>query len=214
MHRFFIKTPWWAKRLFPSYIWRMPVTEKIVYLTFDDGPHPIITPWVVNELAKYDAVATFFCIGANVVKHPDVYRLLLEAGHSVGNHTYQHLNGWKTDTGFYLNDVADAAKLISSNLFRPPYGKIKPAQATGLSGAMGNAKLKLIMWDVLSADFDISLLPRQCAMNVIKNVSPGSIIVFHDSEKAFKNLEGALPAVLKHLRGEGYAFAKITMEGP
>lgn len=147
-----------------------------------------------------------------MVKHPETYRLLIESGHSVGNHTYHHLNGWRTDAQVYLQDVAAAAEHIDSNLFRPPYGKLKSSQARGLSKAMQTGKHKVIMWDVLSADFDKSLSPEQCVQNVLKNVESGSVVVFHDSEKAFKNLEQALPLVLKHLKEEGYRFEKIAME--
>ncbi|GAA4737727.1 polysaccharide deacetylase family protein [Flavisolibacter ginsenosidimutans] len=212
LHRFFIKTPKWAKQFFPSYVWHIPSKEKIVYLTFDDGPHPSITPWVLNELKAYNAKATFFCIGDNVLKFPETYNELTKQGHSVGNHTQRHLNGWKTDKETYLKDVAEAAKVINANLFRPPYGKLKSEQAKGLSAAMQRKNLKVIMWDVLSADFDAKTSPETCIKNVLKNVAPGSIVVFHDSEKAFRNLKASLPVVLKTLKEEGYKFGKISME--
>src|SRR5579885_3546890 len=125
MHRYFIKTPWIVRKLFPSYIWRIPSNNKYVYLTFDDGPHPEITPWVVNELEKYHALATFFCIGKNVEKYGDIYKLILNKGHAVGNHTYHHFDGWKTENEIYINDVLKAKEFIHSTLFRPPYGKLK-----------------------------------------------------------------------------------------
>lgn len=212
MHRYFIKTPWWVKRLFSSYVWSIGATDKVVYLTFDDGPHPTITPWILNELKKYEAKATFFCIGKNVALHSDVYKRIINEGHAVANHTYQHLNGWKTSTAIYLHDVAATSELIASNLFRPPYGKITNSQAKGITQAMKVTRAKVIMWDVLSADFDRRLSPLQCADNVLKNVSPGSVVVFHDSEKAFINLEAALPLVLSSLEKEGYRFEKIVME--
>ena len=195
-------------------MWRIPSEEKIVYLTFDDGPHPTITPWVLNELKTYNAMATFFCIGNNVVKYPEVYNELVRQGHSIGNHTQRHLNGWKTDRETYLKDVAEAAKFIPTNLFRPPYGKIKKGQARGLSGALKTHRLRLVMWDVLSADFDEKTAPETCTKNVLENVAPGSIVVFHDSEKASRSLKVALPAVLNTLKERGYKFGKIAMETP
>jgi len=213
MYKYFIKTPWWARWLFSSYVWRIPTKEKVVYLSFDDGPHPVITPWVLQLLKKFDAKATFFCIGANVRKHPAIYQQVLEEGHAVGNHTWHHLNGWQTPVKDYLDDVARASELIQSNLFRPPYGKIKAAQAKGLFRAIGKGRSKVIMWDVLSGDFDKSMTPQRCSEYVLKNVEAGSIVVFHDSEKAFSNLENALPTILSALNNEGYKFEKIQMEG-
>lgn len=214
MHRFFIKTPWWAKKLFPDYVWHIGTKENIVYLTFDDGPHPHVTPWVLKQLKMYNAKATFFCIGANVVKHPETFKQLIDEGHSVGNHTQHHLNGWKTKPSVYLNDVAIAAGSVHTNLFRPPYGKIKKAQAKGLNEALQTSKAKVIMWDVLSADFDLKTTPKACVKNVITNAVAGSIVVFHDSQKAERNLKAALPAVLKNLKERGYEFGKIVMEKP
>ncbi|HZH64956.1 MAG TPA: polysaccharide deacetylase family protein [Flavisolibacter sp.] len=211
MHRYFIKTPWWVQQLFSNYVWRIAATQKVIYLTFDDGPHPTITPWVLDELKKYDAKATFFCIGKNVEAHPAIYNRIIAEGHATGNHTYQHLNGWKTGLDAYLGDVAKASRSIDTNLFRPPYGRITSAQARNLATMMEKNKVKVIMWDVLSADFDKRILPIQCAKNVLKNVSPGSVVVFHDSEKAFENLRIALPDVLRVLGGEGYIFEKIVM---
>lgn len=199
--------------MFPQYVWRLPAHRKIVYLTFDDGPHPAITPWVLNELKTYGAAATFFCIGSNVEKYPGVFHSIVQQGHSTGNHTYRHLNGWKTNTNEYLADAATAATLVPSNLFRPPYGKIKKAQALGLADALQTGAAKVVMWDVLSADYDPRVSPDQCTKNVLKNVSAGSVVVFHDSEKAFRNLKAALPQVLKTLKKEGYEFGKILMEG-
>jgi peptidoglycan-N-acetylglucosamine deacetylase len=196
---------------FSDYVWRMPTKEKIVHLTFDDGPHPTITPWVLDLLKQYDAKASFFCIGDNVLKHGEVYQRLIAEEHAVGNHTFHHLNGWKTKTGDYLQDVAKAAKVINSNLFRPPYGKVTAKQARGLSSALKSQSARVIMWDVLSADFDTCTSAEQCKKNVLMNVGPGSIVVFHDSEKAFPNLRTALPEVLSHLKKEGYRFEKIQM---
>jgi peptidoglycan/xylan/chitin deacetylase (PgdA/CDA1 family) len=212
MHKYFIKTPWWARAFFSAYVWRIPTSEKIVYLSFDDGPHPTITPWVLDELKKYNARATFFCIGDNVIKYPSVYQRVLAEGHSVGNHTFHHLNGWKSTAVDYLNDAAKAASVIKSNLFRPPYGKITAKQAKGLPYALTNESAKVIMWDVLSADFDTSITPQQCTKNVLENTEPGSVIVFHDSQKAFRNLQAALPGVLTALEKKGYTFKEMPMD--
>lgn len=211
MHKYFIKTPWIAKKFFPSYVWNLPDDGKAVYLTFDDGPHPTITPWVLEELKKYNAKATFFCIGNNIEKYPDIYQKILEEGHATGNHTYHHLNGWKTDDKKYIDDVSKAARLIKSNLFRPPYGRIKKKQAKKITDALQTSNEQIIMWDVLSADFDSGISAEQCLCNVLENVSVGSIIVFHDSEKAFNNLSYVLPETLKSLKEEGFGFKKIEL---
>lgn len=210
MHKYFIKTPWLVKRLFSSYVWSLPNEEPDVYLSFDDGPHPTITPWVLDQLKAFEAKASFFCIGNNVEQYPDVYARILEEGHVTGNHTHHHLNGWKTDEETYLNDVAQAAKKVNSHLFRPPYGKIKSSQAKGVRRMLG-AKTSIVMWDVLSGDFDTTFSPQRCLANVVDHVSEGSIVVFHDSEKAFRNLEYALPRTLEYLRNAGYIPKKINL---
>jgi peptidoglycan/xylan/chitin deacetylase (PgdA/CDA1 family) len=209
MHKYFLKIPWWMRMLFPSYIWKIPVKEKTVFLTFDDGPHPTITPWVLEELRKYNAQASFFCIGKNVEQFPETFRQIVAAGHAIGNHTYSHRNGWHTATAEYLADVEKASHFIETDLFRPPYGRIKRGQAKKLTGAMKKSNVKVVMWDVLSADFDTSISPQTCAGIVLKHVEPGSVIVFHDSEKAFRNLQYALPLVLKNLKKDGYGFEKL-----
>jgi peptidoglycan-N-acetylglucosamine deacetylase len=211
MHRYFIKTPWIAKKLFPNYIWSLPARQNEVYLTFDDGPHPTITPWVLNELKRFNAQATFFCIGNNVQRFDETYQMIIDAGHAVGNHTYHHLNGWKTEEKKYLKDIEEASSLIQSNLFRPPYGRIKSKQAQQIKSAMRSDNARIIMWDVLSGDFDRYYSEEQCVANVIDNTGPGAIIVFHDSEKAFQNLEYALPKVLEWLNEAGYIFKKIEV---
>ena len=138
--KYFIKSPWWLKRLHPSYVWNMQTKEKVVYLTFDDGPHPEVTPFVLNELRKHDALASFFCIGKNVVAHPEIYKRILDEGHTTGNHTHNHLNGWKVKDDVYLKDILEASRHIDSSLFRPPYGRITAFQAKNLPAAMKGKK--------------------------------------------------------------------------
>jgi peptidoglycan/xylan/chitin deacetylase (PgdA/CDA1 family) len=212
MHKYFIKTPWFVKKIFPSYVWDLSAADGSIYLSFDDGPHPEITSWVLDELKKYDAKATFFCIGKNAEQHPKIYQRILDEGHATGNHSYSHVNGWKTTDEKYIDDVTAAATYIQSNLFRPPYGRIKSTQAKMLV-AKKELKLKnIIMWDVLSADFDQSFTPQQCLSNVIRNTSAGSIIVFHDSEKAFHNLQFALTGTLEFAREMNYRCKKIELK--
>ena len=208
MHRFFIKTPWLVKQIFRQYTWNFPRTDHAVYLTFDDGPHPVITPWVLDQLKTYNAQATFFCVGENVAKYPDVYQRIQTEGHAIGNHSQHHPNGWESPTEAYLADVHEAATHITSHLFRPPYGRIKKEQAKGVKALLGSAT-KIIMWDVLSCDFDPSFSKVQCLKNVLNHARAGSIIVFHDSEKAAPNMQYILPVVLEQLAKKGYAFKRI-----
>ena len=206
---YFVKTPGWLKKIYDSYTWSISVKDKILYLTFDDGPHPEATPFVLKELKKYNVFATFFCIGKNVVAYPDIYDQIIREGHSIGNHTYNHLNGWKANNDDYLNDIALAANEINSYLFRPPYGRITSFQAKQLKTVMKGKEPKVIMWDVLSGDFDTSCSPQQCLANVLFASVPGSIIVFHDSEKAFPRLEYALPRVIQYFSEKGYLFKPL-----
>jgi len=207
-----VKTNWALKKLFSNYVWDIPNNENKVYLTFDDGPTPEITKWTLNQLKNYNAEATFFCIGDNIRKYPEVFNEVFSEGHSIGNHTNNHLNGWKTNTKVYIENAKlferECSKLTheSCKLFRPAYGKIKPSQSKILR-KMG---YKIIMWDVLSVDFDTSITPEQCLENVLKNISSGSIIVFHDSVKAYYNLEYALPRTLEFLKQKGFICAKLT----
>jgi len=204
------KTPKWISKLFADSIWSMPETEKAIYLTFDDGPHPVITPFVLDELGKFGAKATFFCIGKNVAEHPGIYKRILEQGHAVGNHTHNHLNGWKTPNAKYLQNILEARNFIDSSLFRPPYGRITARQKKFLQHL--NEPFKIVMWSVLSGDFDINITPEKCLENVLKNTKSGSVIVFHDSEKAFERLQYTLPAVLKYFSEKGFCFEKIVTE--
>ena len=207
--RYFVKTPWWLKKIYRHRLWQVATKEKIIYLTFDDGPHPVVTPFVLDELKKYQAKATFFCIGKNVADYPVLYNRIIDEGHKVGNHTQQHLNGWKTNNETYLSDVALAAGYIQSNLFRPPYGRLKSIQAKHISDAMKNKLAKIVMWDVLSGDFDESLSGEQCLHNVINHSSSGSIVVFHDSDKAFSRLQYTLPKTLEIFSSRGYIFREL-----
>jgi peptidoglycan/xylan/chitin deacetylase (PgdA/CDA1 family) len=204
---YFVRTPWWLKKLYSNRIWDIPGGEKLLYLSFDDGPHPEITPFVLDELKKYRATATFFCIGKNVVAQPQIYKRILTEGHRVGNHTQDHLNGWKISDKDYLDNIRQAAKYIDSTLFRPPYGRISAFQSACLRRAPFN--YKIIMWDVLSADFDTGLSPARSARNVLRNARSGSIVVFHDSEKAFDRLKECLPKTLEHFSSRGYRFEVI-----
>lgn len=196
---YLVKTPWWLRKIYPKLTWRLPVSGRQVFLTFDDGPHPAITPWVLDQLQQWNCTATFFCIGKNVAAYPNIYQRILHEGHRAGNHTNDHLNGWHTPNEQYIANIATAAQHISSNLFRPPYGRIRHSQAGRLL-----RDYEIIMWDVLSADFDTSISGEQCLNNVIRHVQPGAIIVFHDSEKAFSRLEYALPKTLQFLSNNNY----------
>lgn len=187
-------------------LWEMPRTEKNIYLSFDDGPHPMVTPFVLDLLKKHNARATFFCIGKNVEAYPEVYRRILAEGHSVGNHTYHHPNGARTGVEEYLEDVRKAAAVIDSKFFRPPYGRIKKSQHKKILQDLG---MKTVMWSVLSGDFDERLSGDQCCNNVLKLVNPGSIVVFHDSEKAWQRLSFCLPRLLERYTSLGYRFDKI-----
>lgn len=202
------------KRIFSNYCWNVPSEDNSVYLTFDDGPISEVTPWILAELEKFEAKATFFCIGENIQKHPDVFRQVIEAGHAVGNHTFHHLNGWNTTIRKYVENAQQCQNIIAEHykpntvngkLFRPPYGKIRPRQSISLH----KKGYKIIMWSVLSADYDVSLSKEKCLENVIKNVQPGSIIVFHDSLKAFPRLEYALPKALEYLKEKGFKFKRL-----
>jgi peptidoglycan/xylan/chitin deacetylase (PgdA/CDA1 family) len=202
---YLIRTPSFIQSLFPNFIWRMPNEDKVLYLTFDDGPIEEVTPWVLDELAKYNAKATFFCVGENVDRNPKIFERMKREGHTTANHTYHHLSGWSSDNVPYFHNVRKCAHLVDSDLFRPPYGRMKPSQAQFLL-----RHYRIVMWDVLSADFDTNISQEQCLSNVLSNSKPGSIIVMHDSVKAKKNMQYTLPRVLDHFSTLGYRFEKIN----
>lgn len=220
---YLVKSPLLLKWFYSSLIWNKSRSEKIVYLTFDDGPIPNVTEFVLNTLKTYNAKATFFCIGDNILKHPTVFESVKNDGHAIGNHTFNHLKGWTTDDETYVNNTLKCQELTQTNLFRPPFGRIKKSQIRSLKSKVQSLKsssqnsrletddsvLDIIMWDVLSGDFDLNLSPEKCYQNVIKNTTNGSIIVFHDSLKAFERLEFALPKVLKYLSEKGYQFGTL-----
>ena len=199
-----VKIPKIVKLIAPTLVYDIKSDDKVVYLTFDDGPIPESTPAILDILDSISARATFFCLGKNVDKNRDLFNLIKQKNHSIGNHSYNHVNGWATKNKDYFDDIERAEKLIDSNLFRPPYGKITPSQIKYLKG-----KYKIVMWDVLSGDFDPDINVKKCINNVVNNVKPGSIIVFHDSQKAKSITIKALPEILKLLSDSGYKFKGI-----
>jgi peptidoglycan/xylan/chitin deacetylase (PgdA/CDA1 family) len=243
---YWVKSKWWMKWLFPEHVWKIDTMEKKVFLTFDDGPTPEITYWVLKQLKIHNAKATFFCIGDNIQKHPILFKEIITENHSVGNHTFNHLNGWKTSNDVYFSNVELCQKEYEvrrsrkweevgsgkksevgsgkevgslgmntehwalntehSKLFRPPFGKIKPSQSRKLR----KLGYKIIMWDIISFDFDQSVSKEKCLKNVLKNIENGSIIVFHDSKKGWKNLEYVLPKTLQFLNENGYSCEKLA----
>jgi len=214
MKPYFIKTPNLFKFIFRNWVWRLSSRKRVLYLTFDDGPTPEITEWTLNELKKYGAKATFFCIGKNIAEHPQIFQKIIDENHAVGNHTNNHLNGWKTNTAAYLQNIKEAEKYFEENrkseivnlkLFRPPYGRLTFSQSKKIR-KMG---YKIIMWDVLSADFDPNISSEKCLEIVIRNIESGSIIVFHDSIKASEKLKFVLPKVLEYYSYQGFEFKSI-----
>lgn len=207
-------TPLWLKKCYPGCIWDIPVTDKTVFLTFDDGPHAEATPFILQQLNQHDAKASFFCIGKNVALHPEIFKQIKQAGHAVGNHTMNHANGWKTSDADYLKEIADADAVIGSALFRPPYGRIKKSQIQKIQknqkSEIRNQKSGIIMWSVLSGDFDTGIDGEKCFINVIQHIRPGSIIVFHESQKALPRLRYALPKLLLWMQENGYQSKAIS----
>ncbi|MFI0428614.1 polysaccharide deacetylase family protein [Mariniflexile sp. HMF6888] len=210
-----VKTPLVAKKMFPNYVWDIPTNDKVLYLTFDDGPTPEITNWTLNTLKEYNAKATFFCIGNNIEKHPEIFQNILNEGHAIGNHTNNHIKGWKTKAKDYLENTLEAENVITNqiqdskfrikNFFRPPYGQITPKQGKKLL----ELNYKIIMWDVLSFDWDKDVSKETCLKNVTSNATNGSIVVFHDSIKASKNMQYALPKVMEYYSEKGFVFKSL-----
>jgi peptidoglycan/xylan/chitin deacetylase (PgdA/CDA1 family) len=210
------KTNYLFKKIYSSYTWDIPTTEKEIFLTFDDGPIPGVSDFVLEVLEKYNAKATFFAVGHNIEKHPEVFQRVVQGGHAVGNHTFHHLNGWKTDTNTYLDNIAECDEMLSSlyhsgsraggsqKLFRPPYGKLTREQSRVV-----RQNYKVIMWDVLTADYDNSLHKETCLKKTIKYTNKGSVVIFHDSLKAEKNMTYVLPRLLEHFSEQGYSFKAI-----
>ena len=203
----FYSAPFWIRAISPKgLIWRVPTNKKEVFLTFDDGPVPEVTPLVLDILTKYNVKATFFCVGENVHKYPEIFALLLKDGHAIGNHTYHHVKAWETDYNLYLSEVKQCNQLIGSKLFRPPHGQINPKIARQL-----RKDFRIIMWSALTGDYNKKLSGEQCLSNAIKNTRSGSIIVFQDSIKARERMEYALPQYIEYCLKEGYIFR--TLEG-
>ncbi len=212
-----------GKVFYPSLLWKIPSSQKTLYLTFDDGPIPELTPWVLETLKDYDAKATFFCVGENILKYPEVYGQVLAEGHRTGNHTFNHIKGWESSTPDYLQNVFLAEEALEDQnhqfygcdnfgrntgvveqqkLFRPPYGRITPLQIKKLQ----KQGYKIVMWDVISGDFDTEISAEECYKNVLDNCDSGSIVVFHDSIKASEKLNEVLPRVLEHYKEQGFKF--------
>lgn len=214
MKLLYTKTPKFVTWLFPKRIWAFSRSKNKIYLTFDDGPIPKVTPWVLNQLKAYNAKATFFCIGENIKKHPTIFERIILEGHTFGNHTFNHLKGTKTSLKKYVENIeyfektinnVSNSKIRKSNIFRPPYGRLTQSQAKMLQ----QKGYKIIMWDVLSYDWDKEVSEAQCLQNVLKNIQPGSIVVFHDSFKAEKNLRYVLPKVLEFLMEKNWEAKAI-----
>ncbi len=199
-----IKKEHLAAKIFRNLTWHFRGRANEIFLTFDDGPTPEITPWVLSVLEDYNAKATFFCLGSKVKNNPEIYHQILKSGHVTGNHTYSHLSGWKTPNQKYYDDIKKASAFIDSKLFRPPYGRISPLQLKNLK-----KEYQIIMWDVLSDDYHPKTSPQKCFKNIVNYAKPGSIIVFHDNEKAIVNLKYALPEILKYFSEQGFVFKSI-----
>lgn len=198
---YFVQSPFFLRWMYPKVVWNKSRKDKILYLTFDDGPIPEITPWILDTLANYNVKATFFCVGENIIKHPEIFDRILKEGHQVGNHTYNHLRGWDYSDEEYLENVYKCQKLTNTTLFRPPYARAKKSQLKVL-----HKNFEIIYWDVLSGDFDLNLSPANCYKNIINHTRNGSIIVLHDNIKAIPRVEYVLPKMLAHFIENGYVF--------
>ena len=199
----FIKVPKFVQRIFPSITWRKKNTKNNVWLTFDDGPTPEVTPFILNTLRKMDIKATFFLVGEQIDRYPELFNQIINDGHRVANHTYSHINSWKSKSSVYLNDIEKCQKFMpGNNLFRPPYGRITPSQIMRLK-----KKYQIILWDVLSWDFSLSISSKKVKQNVLKNTTEGSIIVFHNNEKSFNTLKKILEKTLIELKQKKISFS-------
>ena len=192
-------------RIIPGLVWEIDDPEA-VFLTFDDGPTPGITEWILATLARYDAKATFFVLGKNAEHYPELYRKIIEAGHKIGNHTYSHQKGWGSSLERYIEDVDLANDTLRSDLFRPPYARVTPSQLRAVA-----QRYKIIMWSIISRDYSRSVSPRKCLHNVTDDLTPGSIVVFHDSEKSFRNMSYALPRTLEYIKSKGWKCKTIEI---
>jgi peptidoglycan-N-acetylglucosamine deacetylase len=201
----FYSAPFWIRAIYPQgLMWSVSTKKREVFLTFDDGPVPEVTPLVISILKTYNIKATFFCVGENVQKHPEIFALLKSEGHAVGNHTFHHIKAWKTDYDTYLSEVEQCNRLVKSNLFRPPYGQINRKIAQSL-----RKDYRIVMWSALTGDYDKKLSADQCLANAVNNTKPGSIIVFHDSLKARERMEYVLPLYIEYCLEKGFTFSKL-----
>lgn len=205
---YFTKKPWILKQIYGDCIWHIDNSDKIIYLTFDDGPHQTETGFILDQLNQFNAKGTFFCLGENIEKCPEVFNRVKEEGHAVGNHTYSHYDGWRTANEKYFDDIEKADKIINAHLFRPPYGHITRFEVKRLKKEYN---FKTVMWSVMSGDFDKQTSGEECLKNVIHNTKEGSIVVFHDNDAASANLRYALPRVLEHFSKKDFKFEKITL---
>jgi peptidoglycan/xylan/chitin deacetylase (PgdA/CDA1 family) len=203
-HLFLIQPNSLLKKFYSKATWNFDRADKVIYLTFDDGPVPGLSEWVLDELEKYNAKATFFCVGANIQKNWTIFERIMKDGHLAANHTMFHSKGFKNSVSDYMLEVEACKKLVNNNLFRPPYGQLKPGQYRALI----EKGYRIIFWDVISYDFE-KITSKKCADNVIKNTKNGSIVLFHDNVKAEKNLKYALPLFLKHFSRQGYNFKAL-----
>jgi len=201
---YFVKTPLFFKKIYPELLWLSPNVNNEVYLSFDDGPIPNVTDWILDTLKAYNGIASFFCVGSNIEKYPKLYNRMVTEGHTIGSHSYNHLSGWKTKNDVYFEDVRKAGALANTNLFRPPYGRIKKSQARILS-----KDFKIVMWDILSGDFDERVSADQCVENVVSNCKSGSIIVLHDNLKSIDKLKLALPDIIENLLTKGFNLTNL-----
>lgn len=199
-----VNPPKFVKALYSQLTWELPNNQNYIYLTFDDGPTPKITNWILDTLKSFGIKASFFCLGKNVMKYPAIFERILEEEHTIGNHSFSHLNGWKSKNEAYFGDFEKCQELIQSKFIRPPYGRITRSQAKYL-----NQFYKIIMWNVLSGDYDKKITPEKCLSNVMNNTQSGSIIVFHDSLKAEQNLKYTLPKSIESLLKKGFHFKEL-----